>query len=317
MRFIRVLCTAVFLAGAGLQPAVALPAGLPSEYVVPGDRAFPGGIAYDPSRRRFFVGSTQEGTLFEGNPSLPRASVWLPGGAAGRSTTSGLEIDRQDRLYVGGGPTGKLWIHDLSSRRLLVTLQGLTGGFVNDLTIAQDGTAYATDSLAHVVYRIELHDGRWRMEPWLDLRSTGVELRDGHNFNGIIAATRETLLTVNSQTGRLYRIDISTRAITELQTDAEPLFGGDGLVLRDGTLYVVQGGLSAQSPRAQVAVLALAPDLSSASLRSVIQRPDFRHPSTARLIDDRLLVVNSQYATGQAGGQPDLPFTISVIVCYL
>ncbi|MDO0939309.1 hypothetical protein QQY66_49295 [Streptomyces sp. DG2A-72] len=40
---------------------------------------------------------------------------------------------------------------------------------------------------------------------------------------------------------------------------------------------------------------------------------DFLHPSTARVVRGRLLVVNSQYNTGQTGGQPELPFSISAI----
>jgi len=286
--------------------------GLPSRYVVPGRRGYPGGLAYDRATEQFFTGSTQEGTLYVGTPSRERMQVWLPGGLDGRTTTSGIISDDQGRLYVGGGPTNRVWIYDIRSRRLLATVSGVPGGFVNDITIAEDGTAYATDSLAHLIYRITERDGRWTMDPWLDLAGTPVEHVDGHNLNGIIAVDDDKLIAVHSQSGKLYRFDRTSQEIHQVDLGGAFLYGGDGLVLHDGLLYVVRGGLSPQNPRPQVSVLRPAKDWSAAEVESAIYS-DFLHPSTARVVRDRLLVVNSQYNTGQTGGQPQLPFSISAI----
>lgn len=285
----------------------------PARHVVPGEQAFPGGIAYHEASDALIVGSTRDGTLFRGSPGVESVQVWLPGGADGRTTTSGLNTDQRGRLYVGGGPTNRLWIYDLASTRPLATLAGLPGGFVNDVTIAADGTGYATDSLRHVIYRITERDGRWQMLPWLDLSRGQLPVEEGHNLNGIIAAGEANLLTVNSRTGALYRIDRGSGQVTEVDLGGTRLYGGDGLLPRDDRLYVVQGGLSPQNPRSQVTVLRLAPDLSRGTVEHVITDPAFRHPSTARIAHDRLLVVNSQYNTGQTGGRPELPFTISAI----
>ncbi len=287
--------------------------GLPSRYVVPGRRAYPGGLAYDGATDRFFTGSTQTGTLYVGTPGREEMQVWLTGGADGRTTTSGIISDDRGRLYVGGGATNQVWIYDIRSRRLLATVSGVPGGFVNDITIAPDGTAYATDSLGHLIYRIAEQDGRWSMRPWLDLEGTSVEHVDGHNLNGIIAVGDANLIAVHSQSGKLYRFDLATKAIHQVDLGGVPLFGGDGLVLHDGRLYVVRGGLSPQNPQPQVSVLRPAADWSAAEVESVIDNPDFRHPSTARMVRGRLLVVNSQYNTGQSGGRPELPFAISAI----
>ncbi|WP_188197743.1 hypothetical protein [Nonomuraea sp. SYSU D8015] len=286
---------------------------LPHRYIVPGPQGFPGGLAYDRITDRFFTGSTQDGTLFVGKPERVETQVWMRGGVHGRTTTSGMMTGEDGRLYVGGGPTNRMWIYDISSRQLLATLSGVPGGFVNDIALAPDGTAYATDSIRHLIYRIAEQAGRWSMEPWLDLDGTPVERVDGHNLNGIVAIDDENLISVHSQSGKLYRINRLSKEVRQVEMGDTLLFGGDGLVWHGDRLYVVRGGLSPQNPQPQVSVLRLAEDRLSAEVESVITNPDFLHPSNARVVHDRLLVVNSQYNTGQNGGQPQLPFTISAI----
>ena len=311
--------TAALAAGAG--PTAAADRGgpvsgpdsaLPGRYVVPGDRTFPVGLAHDRRTDALFLGGTRDGTLFRGEPGRARLRVWLPGGTNGRTTTSGLNTDGRGRLYVGGGSTNRLWVHDIASGRLLATLSGLPGGYVNDIAVATDGTAYVTDSMAHVVYRVTERAGRWRLERWLDLAGTPVEQLPGHNLNGIAVLDGRSLLAVHSQSGRLYRIDRQSRQVAEVDLGGGRLYGGDGLVLAGDRLYVVQGGLSTSDPQAQVSVVRLVA-AGTGRVESVLTDPEFRHPSTARLVHGRLLVVNSQYNTGQAGGRPHLPFTVSAL----
>ncbi|WP_157107894.1 hypothetical protein [Nocardia amikacinitolerans] len=285
----------------------------PEQYVVPGDSAFPGGLAYDHASGSFFTGSTRDGTVFRGYPDDPQAHEWLPGGAEGRTTTSGLVSDDRGRLFIGGGPTNRLWIHDIGSGVLLATLTGIDGGFVNDITITPDGTAFLTDSLAHVIYRVTESSGQWQLHTWLDLTGTTVPRVDGHNLNGIAAVDETTLLAVHSMTGGLYRIDTRTSDVTEVDLGPTRLFGGDGLVVSGSDLYVVQGGLSPQNPRPQVSLLHLSSDHTSAQLRCATTHPDFLHPSTARMAEGRLLIVNSQYNIGQRNQRPELPFTITAL----
>ncbi|MBF6210518.1 hypothetical protein IU433_01790 [Nocardia puris] len=303
------LLLAGMLAACGSEPAPATP----DRYIVPGDRVFPGGIAYHEPTAEYFVGSTRDGTVFRGRLDNPEATPWLPGGSGGRTTTSGLAADGNGRLFIGGGPTARLWIHDIATGELLAELPGVAGGFVNDVALAEDGSAYVTDSMANVIYRVTEHSGGWEMRPWLNLADTPVPRVDGHNLNGIVAAGRDALLTVHSMTGGLYRIDRNTQEVTELHTGGTRAYGGDGLVLDADTLYVVQGGLSPLNPRPQVSVLRLAPDLAAAEQVCARTDPGFRHPSTARLAGDRLLVVNSQYNTGLRDETPELPFTVSAL----
>ncbi|WP_181785506.1 SMP-30/gluconolactonase/LRE family protein [Streptomyces phytophilus] len=232
------------------RPATAAPrlAGLPETYVVPGDRAFPTGHAYDPRTRHIYVGSAEDGTLFRGHLTVPTLRPWSPHGADGRAVTSGMTVDAAGRLLVGGADSGTLHVYDPADATLLALLHGVEGGFLNEIAAAPDGTSYATDSFRPMIYQLSRTGSSWRLERWLDVSTTPIDWVDGrHNLNGIICIDRH-LLTVNSATGQLWRIDRATRQSHEVDLGGELLPNGDGLAFRDGHLYVVQGNLH-DSPR--------------------------------------------------------------------
>ncbi|MFI0349755.1 SMP-30/gluconolactonase/LRE family protein [Actinomadura sp. 9N407] len=286
----------------------------PSAYTLPGDRAFPTGMAFDRATGYFYVGSADDGTLFRGHVSRPRLEVWSPDGEDGRSVTSGMALDAAGRLYVGGADTGTMRVYDTRSRRLLATLRGLEGGFLNEITVAGDGTVYATDSFRPVLYRITGDGGRWRIENWLDVAATPIDWVEGrHNLNGILAVGRH-LLTVNSSTGDLWRIDRHSGAAVQVDLDGHGLPNGDGLAWRDGRLHVVQGNIN-QVPGLvpQVAVVEMSSDLARGGYTARYVPPGgFRHPSSIALTGTRVMVVNSQYDRWVAGLPPEtLPFTVS------
>ncbi|MGW0249096.1 SMP-30/gluconolactonase/LRE family protein [Nocardia goodfellowii] len=282
-------------------------------YVIPGDRAFPTGLAYHAATGHYFVGSAASGAIYRGHVDRPEVELWSPDGADGRELTSGMTFDPAGRLFVNGAGSNTVRIYDPGSAELLAELHGLEGGFVNEVSIADDGSAYVTDSFLPVIYRITETDGRWRLEPWLNVADTPIDWVHGqHNLNGILAVGGH-LLTVQSNTGQLWRIDRSTRAVTEVET--EPLPSADALISEDGRrVFVTQGNLYAasdQEPR--VAVLAMNEDLTSARVVETLIPPGgFRHPSQAALTGQgRILVVNSQYNRFVSGQAPELPFTIS------
>ncbi|MFC9897699.1 SMP-30/gluconolactonase/LRE family protein [Nocardia sp. NPDC127579] len=302
---VTVACTSA----APVEPS---PASL-DRYVIPGDRAFPTGLAYHPATGHYFVGSAADGALYRGHVDRPEVELWSPNGADGRALTSGMTLDPAGRLFVNGASSNTIRIYDSGSAALLAELRGLEGGFVNEVSIADDGSAYVTDSFLPVIYRITESDGRWHLEPWLNVADTVIDWVPGqHNLNGILAVGRH-LLSVQSNTGKLWRIDRVTRAVIEVQS--APLPSADALISNDGRrVFVTQGNLYAasdQEPR--VAVLAMNEDLTSARVvDSLIPPGGFRHPSQAALTDmGRILVVNSQYNRFVSGQAPELPFTIS------
>lgn len=289
---------------------------LPAEYIVPGDRAFPSGHAYDPRTGHIYVGSAADGTLYRGHLTKSAVRSWSADGADGRSTTSGMAIDSAGRLMVGGADTGTLRVYDTERGALLALLRGVDGGFVNEIAVAPDGSTYATDSFRPVVYRLADSGSGWRLERWLDVTATPIEWIDGrHNLNGITCVGGH-LLTVNSSTGQLWRIDRYTRQVLRVDLGGHQLPNGDGLAFRDGLLYVVQGNINdVPGLTPQVTVIAMSPDLSQGRYTSRLLAPGgFHHPSSISLARDRALVVNSQYSRWINGLPPEvLPFTLSAV----
>lgn len=78
-------------------------------------------------------------------------------------------------------------------------------------------------------------------EEWLNFEGTPVEYENGINLNGI-AATGDGryLITLQSNTGKLYRIDTESKEVIEINLGGETFTNGDGILLDGQTLYVVR-----------------------------------------------------------------------------
>jgi Cu-Zn family superoxide dismutase len=285
------------LAAAALLAPQAAPAkgrSVPA-YTLPGDQVFPEGVAVD--SRRYYVGSTTDGTILSGGLRGRSAGVLLPGGTDGRTTAIGLKVD-SNRLYVAGGATGSVWVYDLITRTLIRRFDTGTGGFLNDLTITTRGDAYVTDSRRPFLYRIGAADVRAGTGDAVGLEpfATYPGFQSGAlNANGIVASGERTLLYVQSATGKLFRLDVPTRTIQAVDLGGADLSNGDGLVLKGRRLYVVR------NQQGVVVKLRLSGDLREAEVVSVTRDPGFRFPTTAALAGGRLLVVNSQFDRRSAG----------------
>ena len=109
---------------------------------------------------------------------------------------------------------------------------------------------------------------RWPRVPARRRRSTSARSRTTtgeFNLNGIVAKSARKLVVVNSNTGKLYRIKLghdgdSIDAIDEITGATVP--GGDGMLLDNGRLVVVQGD------PAQLSFLKLRKDARRAKLRA-------------------------------------------------
>ncbi|MCZ7568637.1 MAG: hypothetical protein M5U01_08600 [Ardenticatenaceae bacterium] len=309
---VLVLALGVY-APAGTETALAARAPLgsprPSYYILPGEAVFPEGIAAQQSAGVFYVSSTTDGTIFRGYFKDQVTSVFLPGGEDGRTTATGLAVDeKNDRLFIAGGASGKLFVYDIASKTLLAAFDnGATTTFVNDVTVTRDGDAFATDSFRPVIYRVFVGvNGQFQFEEWLDLTGTPIEYQPGFNLNGIVASNDgKYLVVVQSNTGELFRITIATGEITKIDLGGETVTAGDGLLLKGRTLYVVRNQFE------EIVEVRLTGDLSSGTIVSRTSDPSFAFPTTIAQLSGRLLVVNSQL--NKQGQTPDLPFTVSSI----
>ncbi|HYE77853.1 MAG TPA: superoxide dismutase, partial [bacterium] len=116
--------------------------------------------------------------------------------------------------------------------------------------------------------------------------------QSGFNVNGIDATPNgRTLVVVQSNTGRVFTVDARTGTTREIDLGDELVRFGDGLLLEGRTLYVVQNRLNL------VAVISLAPDLSSGRVLARVTNQDFDVPTTIAALGNRLYVVNARFGT--------------------
>ncbi len=249
---------------------------------------FPEGITVQD--RFFYVSSTTTGAVLRGDLREPgdTARVFLEGGQDGRTDARGLAAT-EELLLVAGGRTGTLFVYDRQSGELLGRFSG--GGFVNDVRVAPNGDAYATDSARDVVYRIPAAQLTSTTTGRLTVFSPASENDPLGQFNANgIAVTPNGLylIVVQTDTGRLFRISTASRQVQEIDLGGQRVTNGDGIVLQGRTLYVVRNASQA------VSEVRLSGDLTRGRVVQTVTDPSFRFPTTAALAQGRLLVVNSQ-----------------------
>ena len=233
----------------------------------------------------FYVGSISTGDIYRGDLRTGDGEVITQ--PSDGSASIGVAVDQRSRLFVAGGPTGQGRVFDAHTGDLLMTYQFATGTtFVNDVVITKD-SAWFTDSMNRVLYRVPLDLG-----PAETLQLTGdLVLETGFNVNGIdVTADGRTLVLVQSNTGEVFTADPATGTTVEI-TLSEPVPFGDGILLHGQTLYVVQNQLN------QIAVVDLAPDLSSGVVTDHLVDGSFDIPTTIDRFGNTLYAVNARFTT--------------------
>jgi hypothetical protein len=244
-----------------------------------------------------FVGSLANGAIWKGNVRTGRGRV-LVAGVEGRVAV-GVEYEaRANRLWVAGGPTGKVRVYNATTGRLLRTYSftgGADGIFLNDLVVTRSAV-FVTDSKTKQldVIPIRLDGGLVRQSRVRTLPLSGeiawVSGPNQFNANGIVAKDG-WLIIVQSNAGKLFRVNPRTGVTRNIDLGGRSVTFGDGLELNGRTLYVVRNQLN------KVAVYRLSLNLRSARFVSHLTRPSLDIPTTAALQADRLWVVNARFGT--------------------
>ncbi|WP_406332643.1 SMP-30/gluconolactonase/LRE family protein [Streptomyces sp. NBC_00203] len=315
--FLTAAAVTVTAAVVGAPPATATPrTSVSTAFELPGDRVYPEGIAADPRTGDLYVGSYATGAVYRAVPGRRTAEVFLPAGADGRTTANGLKADRAGRLWVIDSTSG-VDVYDVRTRALLARFDvpGDAPHLVNDLAITADGSAYLTDSLRGVVYRVtpaELtrataRGGRAVLSTAYDLSGVVAPHPSGaFTLNGIVAADR-FLLTVDMTGGGLYRIDLATADVRQVTLSGGDLVNGDGLELVGGTLW------AALNRTNTITRWRLSADGTSARLERSFTDTALQIPTTLVRRNGRTLVVRSQFDKGgpMGPGTPETPFTVA------
>jgi Cu-Zn family superoxide dismutase len=230
----------------------------------------------------------------------------VPAGTTTFPTVVGMEIDAQNRLWVAGGRTGKFWVVDATDGRVMkeVTVPSVGTSLLNDVAIV-GGAAYITDTFVPTLWRLSAEGGAvGEIEPWLDLQGTAIPYGEGASLNGITATPDGgRLLVVHMGQGRLFTIDLASKAIAEVDLGGADLSGADGLVLDGETLYVVR------QTAVEIATVRLSLDFTRGEVVSRFTDPSLAWPATAVRVDEDLVVVNTQFNT-RRDDSTTRPFTL-------
>ncbi len=274
--------------GKNLPETIALPNGFQPE-----------GIAIH--GKTFYVGSIPTGAIYSGDLRDPDdADILVPGVTGGSRAAIGVEYDRRHgRLFVAGGGTGKAFVYDADDGSLIKEYQltNLSPRIINDVVVTRKG-AFFTDSNNQQLYKVAIGSGGSLAAASETLPLTGdLSYSDGFNLNGIDATKNgKRLLAVQSNEGKLFRIDPRTGATRELELSGGDVSMGDGILLQGKRLFVVQNFLN------QIAVIRVNRQLTEGTIKRVITDEDvgfaFDIPTT---IDDvghnTLYAVNARFNT--------------------
>ena len=171
------------------------------------------------------------------------------------------------------------------------------GSFLNDVWVGPDGTVYVTDSSLPIIWQVVSNRGSWSIEQWLDVSETitYTDTLSDFDLGGIVTTKNDRyLLTSQGTTGQLWRIDLHTQAIREVDLLGASINNADGIVLKGRKLWVVQNFLR------QVSLFRLDNNATTAELRDIQSTDPNQTLTTAALVRGRLLAVDSQFGFNPA-----------------
>lgn len=185
------------------------------------------------------------------------------------------------------------------------------GHIVGDLTVAADGTVYATDSMAPVM---------WCLPPGTAQPQRWIESDRFESLQGPAVMPDGKALLVADYTNGLFLIDLATRAIRPLAVPPDTtLFGIDGLaVAPDGSVVAVQNGIE---PR-RVVRLRIDSAGRTVTALEVLERghPPMADPTLGTVVGDRFVFVgNAGWDRFAPGGSADaaMPRAVPILATRL
>lgn len=278
-------------------------------YPIPGDNFFPEGIAYDPHEGVFYTGSTTNGDIVKVDVKTGATELFSPGAKSGRNAALGMKLDHKDRLWVCGGDENK--VHVLNKRGETIKSWDLkalyNSGFINDCALDRH-YVYFTDSRVQKIYRADVSRAEpGDVEEWFVFTDQQIPYVAGFNANGIVLTPDgKYIIIIISGSGKLYRIDRSTKHVVEIMLDT-PVTAGDGLWLDGNILYVSRNALNKIYPVT----------LTSNYTGGTVGMPfgeNLMFNTTLAQAGKYLLVVNGQLNRRPGPSNPPppvLPFTVS------
>ncbi len=135
--------------------------------------------------------------------------------ADGLNAPKGMGMHK-NKLYVTD--VYRLVVIDVATGQAVKTYDAVDPkkAFLNDVTVAKDGTVYVSDSRDDKIYRLK--DGDWTL--WME----GEQL---NKPNGVLAVGKDKLMIGSTKTGALRAVDVATKT---MMTIADGMAATDGIV---------------------------------------------------------------------------------------
>lgn len=295
----RILATLLAAALTALLVAPGTAATFPDQIDLPNGFA-PEGIATGRGTT-FYSGSLSGQGIWRGDYRTGGGDLLVEGGGP----FVGMKVDARERLWVAGGDAGAGYVFDAASGEPIATFAfAAAPTFINDVVVTRRA-AYFTDSFRPAIYRVAIGAGGAIGSPQtIPLDPGEIGFVDGaFNLNGIDATPNgKQLVVVNSTAGELFTIDPSTGAAAAIDIGAASVAAGDGILLEGKTLYVVRNAENL------VAVLRLAPDLSTGTHLADLTSDELSVPTTVARFGSSLYLANARFGTPVT---PDTPYWIT------
>lgn len=221
-----------------------------SAFTIPEPDLVPEGIAHDPASGAFFVGSTYKRKVVK--IAKDGTISTFAGGDGDMLGPVGMRVDEarnllwvnhaaigDDAPIIDGGsyPYGLSGIaaFDLNSGDrvydFFLPVEG-EGHFLNDLDIASDGILFISDTLGRKIYRLDPDQGEFAVI---------AEMPDGIYPNGVtLNHDQNALYIARAGVPGVYRLELETATLIEVEQSADGPLRGDGLYFDDGALIAVQ-----------------------------------------------------------------------------
>ncbi|KAL3501866.1 hypothetical protein ACH5RR_036315 [Cinchona calisaya] len=231
---------------------------------------FPESFTWDPKAQHFIVGSLRYPTLLSVSDAGVVETLVSDSSLPSNSSFVGLSLDRQRRRILAcvhrpSSPSSPafnaLAAYDLSSGRRLFLSPLLNtpaenpdagesssspspspSDVANDVAVDYSGNAYVTNSGADIIWKINVDGEASVLSRSNVFKSFPVDQTAWYRkcgLNGVVYNSKGYLLVVQSNTGKLYKVDVDDGTSRRVILNKD-LTAGDGLAVRsDGVLVVV------------------------------------------------------------------------------
>ena len=205
-------------------------------------------VAYDAKRKRFLVGSVRTGEILSVSDDGSTSVFAKPGTTPGLKSVFAMAVDEaRDFLWIGtaGAPQyaqhkpnelgfAALLKFDLAKGEIIEAYPLPADGKLKNfgsITVANNGTVYATDAIANVVYQVQ--GGTLR---------TLFDVPGATSLRGIaVSPDQKFLYFIDYELG-LRVADLGKSEVRELAKEGQNLGGIDGIYYFEDHLIAVQNG---------------------------------------------------------------------------